>query len=150
MHLRSQCFGRILMIVKNRLSSIRWISNKFFYLIVSVLVVLVPRNWEPEFWTEWVVLLSVWLARPISHLIGYPSTSRFKIDCYSQANLESKLDKAIPKAWTAHIGYLKSKVPIQIFYCIKSMALVKLVFPYQLVWLLTLLKHVYSIVCLFY
>ena len=26
------------------------------------------------------------------------------------------------------------------------MALVKLVFPYQLVWLLTLLKHVYSII----
>ncbi len=29
---------------------------------------------------------------------------------YSQANLPSKEDRAIPNAWTAHNGYLKSHV----------------------------------------
>jgi hypothetical protein len=29
---------------------------------------------------------------------------------YSQANLPSKEDRAIPNAWTAHNGYLKSQV----------------------------------------
>ncbi len=31
---------------------------------------------------------------------------------HSQANLPSKEDRAIPNAWTAHKGYLKSHVKI--------------------------------------
>ncbi len=34
---------------------------------------------------------------------------------YSQANLPSKEDRAIPNAWTAHNGYLKSHVKISKF-----------------------------------
>ena len=41
------------------------------------------------------------------HCIGNCSSKPDQSVCYSQASLESKLERAMPKAWTAHIGYLR-------------------------------------------